>query len=44
MHDGFSGKTRKKETIRRNTRGWEINIKLDPGEIEWGGRDWINMA
>jgi hypothetical protein len=23
---------------------WEDNIKMDLGEIGWGGMDWINLA
>jgi hypothetical protein len=23
---------------------WVDNIKMDPGEIGWGGMDWIDLA
>jgi hypothetical protein len=25
-------------------RKWEVSIKMDLIEIEWGGMDWIHMA
>jgi hypothetical protein len=23
---------------------WEDNLKMDPGETEWGGMDWIDLT
>jgi hypothetical protein len=30
--------------LGRPRRRWEDNIKMDLGEIGWGGMDWINLA
>jgi hypothetical protein len=44
--DGFGGKARMKETIKkkRSRCRWEDNIKTDLREIGWGGMDWIHVA
>jgi hypothetical protein len=36
-------KARRKETTRK-TEKWVDNVKMDLGEIEWDGTDWINLA
>jgi len=30
--------------LGRPRRRWEDNIKIDPQEVEWRGRDWGGMA
>jgi hypothetical protein len=30
--------------LGRPRRRWEYNIKMDLGEVEWGGMDWINVT
>jgi hypothetical protein len=31
-------------TLGRPRRKWVDNIKMDLGEVGWGGMDWINLA
>jgi hypothetical protein len=38
------GKPEGKRLLRRPTRRWEDNIKIDLQEIERGGMDWIELA
>jgi hypothetical protein len=38
------GKPEGKRPLGRPRRRWVDNIKLDLGEIGWGGMDWINLA
>jgi hypothetical protein len=38
------GKPEGKSTLGRPRRRWVNNIKVDLGEIEWGGMDWIELA
>jgi hypothetical protein len=38
---GFSGKTRRKETDRKT---WRIILKMDYKEMGWGGMDFIHLA
>jgi hypothetical protein len=33
-----------KETIRKTRRRWVYNVKMDLGEIGWGGMDWIDLV
>jgi hypothetical protein len=33
-----------KRPLRRPKRRWVDNIRLDLGEIEWGGVDWIGLV
>jgi hypothetical protein len=33
-----------KRPLGRPRRRWVVNIKMDLGEIEWDGRDWIELA
>jgi hypothetical protein len=33
-----------KRPLGRPRRRWVDNIKMDLGEIEWDGRDWIELA
>jgi hypothetical protein len=37
-------KARGKEPLGRPRRRWVDNIKMDLGEVEWGGVDWIGLA
>jgi hypothetical protein len=37
-------KVRKKESTRKTKTRWVDNIKMDIGEIGWGGMDWIDLA
>jgi len=33
-----------KRPLRRHSRRWEGNIKIDAREILWKGTDWIHLA
>jgi hypothetical protein len=38
------GKPEGKRPLGRPRRMWVDNIKMDLGEIGWGGMDWIDLA
>jgi hypothetical protein len=38
------GKPEGKRPLRRLTRRWVDNIKMDVRDIGWDGRDWIELA
>jgi hypothetical protein len=38
------GNPERKRLLGRPGCKWEGNIKMDLGEIGWGGMDWINLA
>jgi hypothetical protein len=38
------GKPEGKTPLGRPRHRWEDNIKMDLGEIGWGGMDWIDLA
>jgi hypothetical protein len=38
------GKPEGKRPLGRPRRRWEDNIRMDLGDIEWGGMDWIDLA
>jgi hypothetical protein len=38
------GKPEGKRPLGRPGCGWEDDIKMDLGEIEWDGVDWIDVA
>jgi hypothetical protein len=38
------GKPQGNIPLRRSTRRWVNNIKMDLKEIGWGGMDWIDLA
>jgi hypothetical protein len=38
------GKPEGKRPLRRPRLTWVDNIKIDLGDIEWAGIDWIDMA
>jgi hypothetical protein len=38
------GKPEEKRLLGRPRRRWEDNIKMDLGEIGWGGMDWVDLA
>jgi hypothetical protein len=40
----YSWWARRKELLERPRRRWLDNIKMDLGETEWGGVDWIGLA
>jgi hypothetical protein len=40
----FVGKPQGKEPLGRSRRRSEDNVKMDLGEIGWGGVDWIGLA
>jgi hypothetical protein len=45
MHIGYWwGKPEGKRPLGRPRRRWVENIKMDLGEIGWGGMDWIELA
>jgi hypothetical protein len=38
------GKPERKRPLGRPRRRWVDNIKMDFGEMGWGGVDWIGLA
>jgi hypothetical protein len=38
------GKLEGKRPLRRPSRRWEDNIKMDLQEVEWRGMDWIDLV
>jgi hypothetical protein len=38
------GKPQRKRPLGRSRRRWENNVRMDLGEIRWGGIDWIDLA
>jgi hypothetical protein len=38
------GKPERKRPLGGPRRRWEDNIRIDLGEIGWGGMDWIDLA
>jgi hypothetical protein len=40
----FVGKPEGKRPLGRPRRGWVDNIRMDLGEVGWGGVDWIGLA
>jgi hypothetical protein len=38
------GKPEGKRPLGRPRRRWVDNIKMDLGEVGWGGVDWIDLA
>jgi hypothetical protein len=38
------GKPEGKRPLGRLRRRWVDNIRMDLGEVEWGGVDWIDLA
>jgi hypothetical protein len=38
------GKSEGKRPLGRPRRRWVANIRMDFGEVEWGGVDWIGLA
>jgi hypothetical protein len=43
-HRILVGKPEGKRTLGRPTRRWVNNIKMDLGDIGWGGMDWIALS
>jgi hypothetical protein len=37
------GKPEGKRPLGKLRRRWEDNIKIDFGEVRWGGMDWIHL-
>jgi hypothetical protein len=37
------GKPERKRPIGRPRRMWEENIRMDLGEVGWGGMDWTGL-
>jgi hypothetical protein len=45
MHIGYwYGSQKEKNTGRKPRRRWVDNIKMDIGEIGWGGMYWFDLA
>jgi hypothetical protein len=40
----FVGKPEGKRPLGRPRCRWVCNIKMDFGEMQWGGTDWIDLA
>jgi hypothetical protein len=38
------GKAEEKGPLKRRIRRWVDNIRMDIGEVGWGGVDWIDLA
>jgi hypothetical protein len=38
------GKPEGKKPLRRPRHSWVGNIRMDLGEVGWGGVDWIGLA
>jgi hypothetical protein len=38
------GRPERKRPLRRPSRRWEDNIKIDLRNIGWGGMDWIDLT
>jgi hypothetical protein len=38
------GKTEGKGPMKKPTRRWEDNVKMDLQEVRFGGMDWIELA
>jgi hypothetical protein len=38
------GKQEGKRPLGRPTFRWDDNVKMDLGEIGWGGMDWSHLA
>jgi hypothetical protein len=38
------GKPERKRPLGRPRRRWVDNIRMDLGEVGWGGVDWIGLA
>jgi hypothetical protein len=38
------GKLEGKSSLRKTKLSWVDNIKMNLGEIDWGGVDWIGVA
>jgi hypothetical protein len=38
------GKPEGKRPLERPRRGWVDNIKMDLGDMGWGGVEWIGLA
>ena len=38
------GKLEGKRPLRRPSRRWEDNIKMDLQEVGWRGKDWIDLV
>jgi hypothetical protein len=37
------GKPEGRRPLGRHDSRWEDNIKMDLAELEWGGKDWIQL-
>jgi hypothetical protein len=44
MYSLLVGKPEGMRSVGRPRRRWEDSMKMDLGEIEWGGVDWIGMT
>jgi hypothetical protein len=40
----FVEKPEGKRLLGRTKRRWVDNIRINPGDVEWGGVDWIGLA
>jgi hypothetical protein len=38
------GKSQGKKSLGRSRHGWVDNIKMELGEVGWGGMGWIGLA
>ena len=40
----FVAKPEGRRPLERSSRIWQNNIKMDIGEVNWQGMDWIDLA
>jgi hypothetical protein len=38
------GKSGGRRPLRRSRRRWKVNIKINPGKIEWCDTDWVDLT
>jgi hypothetical protein len=43
-HRLLMGKPEEKRPLIKPRRRWVDTVRMDPGEIGWGGVDWIGLA
>jgi hypothetical protein len=44
MYRVLVGKTEEKRPLERPRRRWEDGIKMNLGETDWGGVEWVHLA
>jgi hypothetical protein len=44
VYRSLVGKAEGQRLLGEPRHGWVNNIRMDPGEVEWGEVDWIGLA